>query len=282
MNFFTVGQVLLIVLLIGLIIGIIWRSQQPQYMKDQEYHSYFQNIHSWDPAHMARIDTTKRAPSKSVRVPLAILTFETRKGGYIQIHDENIKSYCQRHGYSYIRKSVCDFPEAHPHNVYWCKFLLLRQLILSNRYDYVMWLDSDSVILQPELDFAKYLNHFNSSVFAGYDVHPELLNAGVLIIKSDDKGKEITKAITDPYLTKPFQNRCVDPTGNLKGEWAGTCYEQGIMNIILSRYKDATTILPPLIIQNSMVCKRNVFLLHYCGQSATMRKACFTQLLDSA
>jgi hypothetical protein len=71
---------------------------------------------------------------------------------------------------------------------------------------------------------------------------------------------------------------CFNNNGTLKGAWAGMCYEQGIMNILIAdEYYKYTTLLSNNIIYNKNICKNDVFIMHLYASSPHDRYKCFTK-----
>ena len=73
---------------------------------------------------------------------IAIITAENRNDDYIKYHDLNCKKYSRIHGYSYFRLDNCEQSEA---STYWCKIYKVKKFLESDNYDYVLWLDSDTI-----------------------------------------------------------------------------------------------------------------------------------------
>ena len=137
-----------------------------------------------------------------------------------------------------------------------------------------MWMDSDTYIFNMDINLSDIFNKFSSDIFIGSDNNSnyDLTNAGVFAIKNSDDGKQ--------YLAdciNSFNTQCKKANGELKGEWAATCYEQGIMNILIAdKYFNNTTVLTNDIIFNYNRCNNNVFIMHLYASSNDYRKKCFT------
>jgi hypothetical protein len=195
-------------------------------------------------------------------------TFENRTNfEYIKIHNNNINDYCKKYGYDYIFETKCK------HNIYWCKIYLLLEQLKSNKYDYVVWLDSDTYIKNMNIDINNILNNYTSDIFVGTDNTEkyDLINAGVFIIKNTVIGK---KYLQDCINYIP--SFCYNKNNTLKGTWAGFCYEQGVMNLLIYDYYNVyTTMLPNEIIFNYNECSDDVFIMHMYASSDVNRVACF-------
>jgi hypothetical protein len=200
---------------------------------------------------------------------ILFITFDNRKNlEYINIHNNNLYMYCKKWNHTYIYIDNCD------KNVYWCKMHLILKYLMSNTFDYVVWLDSDTYIRNFDININTILNYYSSDIFGGSDNNKDydIINAGVFIVKNSQIGIEfINKCIT--YVPKI----CFTNDNKLLGKWAGFCYEQGIINILIHEYYyKYMTLLPRTIIMNSNKCDRNTFIMHLYFSSNNDRVKCFT------
>lgn len=141
--------------------------------------------------------------------------------------------------------------------IYWHKLLFCKEHLPN--YDYILWLDSDTIIYNPEIKIESLLNDkhvyigtdypYISSIFCPY-------NSGIFIIQNSKEGSN--------YL-----NDCIkDGKYVLSGIWAGMCYEQGVMNHLIQwKYKNVTKIIPPHIFTSSDRKEESSFILHLFGKS---------------
>jgi hypothetical protein len=150
---------------------------------------------------------------------------------------------------------------------------MVLDAIKSNKYDYVIWMDSDTVIKNFNINIGDILNRFYSDIFIGSDNNNsfDITNAGVFIIKNSNIGINFLQDCTH-YVS----DKCLNIDGSLKGIWAASCYEQGVMNILIAdRYNRYTTILTNDIIFNYNVCSNDVFIMHLYASSPNHRVRCF-------
>lgn len=199
---------------------------------------------------------------------ILFITYDNRiKINYLKIHNDNLHEYAEKWGYEYKFYNVCN------QNVYWCKIYIVLDALKSDNYDYVIWLDSDTYIKNLNIDIGNILNSYSSDIFVGSDNNSQydITNAGVFIIKNSEIGKQY---LEDCISYVP--DTCFNKDGSLKGTWAGTCYEQGVMNILIADYYyPHTTILPNEIIFNYNVCSDSVFIMHMYASSDKQRTSCF-------
>ena len=141
-----------------------------------------------------------------------------------------------------------------------------------------MWIDSDTIILNNTINLNDFLNKYSSDLFFCDDNQSiEKINAGIFVIKNSRIGKQyINDCINN------FCNQCIK-TGEkkLKGRWAATCYEQGIMNLVLIKdyipYSTCFSLQMVLCSNNINVIKsiNNIFILHYYDTNVQQRNVLF-------
>jgi hypothetical protein len=216
---------------------------------------------------------------------ILIITFDDRPNvTYINKHNENFKNYADKHGYEYKYEHV--YNQNLNTNPYWYKIYLVKYYLDTNLYDYVMWVDSDTIILDNSVDLNSYLNSYSSDLFFCDDNQIiEKINAGIFVVKNSKNGKQ--------YLNDCINNFCVDCIKDgekkLKGRWAATCYEQGIMNLILIKdYMKVSTIFSI----NMVLCTNNLYLidkinkihniyiLHYYDTTTMQRNILFSEIIN--
>lgn len=217
----------------------------------------------------------------SKQYKIAILTTEDRQElNFVKMHNINVKNYSDKWNYEYIINLTCDLP------VYWCKIKHMLELLKTNKYDYVMWMDSDTIINDFNISLNSVIKYCKKKdIIIGTDDTilglKSLLfreknnnkNAGVFLIKNSEIGIS--------FLENCLNNLtydCIDKKGELKGKWAGSCYEQGNMNLLINKvpkYKYATFQLDSNILINSNICRKNTFITHYYRASPIDREQCF-------
>ena len=200
---------------------------------------------------------------------ILIITYDNRPNiNYIEIHNKNLNKYSKKWDFDYIFYDSCEY------NNYWCKIYMLLDKLNKNNYDYVMWMDSDTYIFNMDINLSDIFNKYSSDIFIGSDnnLNYDLTNAGVFAIKNSYEGKHF---LVD--CINSFNTQCKKPNGELKGDWAATCYEQGIMNILIAdKYFNNTTMLTNDLIFNYNKCNNNVFIMHLYASSNSYRQNCFT------
>lgn len=163
---------------------------------------------------------------------------------------------------------------------YWAKVKHVQHVLNNSNYEYVIWLDTDAIINLPKnlklIDFIKnYID--NKDMMVSGDMppwEPGPFNAGVWVVKNNEKGKEIIKEWLDLYdhsLWKQDENgnwSCPNQT------WA-TCpgYEQGCFNKIMDKYSDNIKLVSWKIINNPLSNQLEInqkgVIHHFAGEHKT-------------
>lgn len=200
---------------------------------------------------------------------IAFLTLEDRDEEYIDYHNRNTKKYCDKWGYEYIhiKKNETNI------SPYWYKIFLVFDLIKSNKYDYVFWMDSDTIINNFNIDLGEHiLNKYTSDIFVASDnIRYDVVNAGLFVIKNSEIGKQFMQDWINLY--SPI---CEKGNGKLKGVWAMSCYEQGTLNkLLIEKYHKYFTFLDGSIFQNNNYCSSEAFITHFYGGDMKKRSLCF-------
>ena len=200
---------------------------------------------------------------------IAFVTYEDRKSKYIDIHDENLTKYCKKWGYDYVRR----YTNPTKYSPYWYKIVLVKETLNSHKnYDYVVWMDSDSVIMNGKTDISTILSRYDSDIFIGSDnIKVDIGNAGVFYIRNTSVGRNFIDDLINSYN----DDICMKPDGKLNGKWAMSCYEQGQMNkLIHEKYSQNTTFLGNDIIFSNTKCKRDTFMMHLYGKKTDRNISC--------
>lgn len=278
-----------ILLIICVCIGLFISFYSPyieRFIRDVSYKYYHEQYPFWK----SNVNKNEITKIRSFPTRICIITLETRNAKYIDLHNQNIRNYIQHKNalqngnvYTYIFTKECNCSIPHNHNPYWCKMFLVQELLYTNTYDFVLWMDSDTVFTNFQPDLADILQSYESHIYCSTDFGDHYtICAGVFAFRNSTIGKRAIKMITDYYNSKPFQQMCVpdkehNKNNKLSGKWAQTCYEQGAMNNILYKYfKPYLTILDSSIIQNDIECHAK-FILHYFDMSSEERETCFVK-----
>ena len=180
--------------------------------------------------------------------------------------------YAARMHYTY--KMYFNYFQDIPNNVSdvrWYKVLLVLSLMKahSHEYDYIVWLDSDLIILDLDFDLLSVVNTSgNASVIASYDTKPEngIMNSGLMIFK--------VSTWTINFLTLWWNNYDKDL---LSDQGAFTdMYHQDVSSGASSSY---IALLPPHALNSVFPAYKNQLIdhrvLHLAGLDDELRKHVF-------
>ena len=144
------------------------------------------------------------------------------------------KEYCKTHGYEYIFKTdEYDMPP------YWIKVKLCLDLLNTNKYKGLLWLDTDAVIY----DCKKSLDDFTSDFTISRDPwgnsalldHDKVLNTGIWIVRSKEIMNDWFNQYKKEKWIKTNGHWNIDPKlPEFERGWAGINYEQGSFTYIVA------------------------------------------------
>jgi hypothetical protein len=189
---------------------------------------------------------------------MAIVTLEDRQDlDYVQTQRKIIQKYCQK--YQTVQQintpdlqsvyAICNTPQSiytcEDYPTYWQKIPALWAVLGTNKYDYVMWLDSDAAMtnacgpLADIFDMTPEKHLFVVSEF----FHRHTLNAGCFAIRNSPEGRQIMQALLDSYFKMEIKDRWSKTKDGKKWEcdmcwFGGEEYEQGQLNRVAKTYKD--------------------------------------------
>lgn len=254
----------LLIILVLLLIDTFLKNNDFVMMNDKNYFEKFSSKYILTKL----INNNLRRTPLEKKNKILIISYDNRKNEkYIKLHNHNLKEYVKKYDYKYIFYDKCN------ENNYWCKIYMVLNALETNEYDYVMWMDSDTIIKDFDIDIGELLNLYSSDIFVGSDNNPkyDIINSGVFIIKNTEIGKNFLRDCVN-FIPE----MCINKDGSLKGQWAGSCYEQGTMNILIAdKYSKYTTVLKNGLIFNYNVCSNEVFIMHLYASSSDYRKRCF-------
>lgn len=163
------------------------------------------------------------------RLRTCMITYENRsKLDYYREFSKINSEYCDRHKMDYVQSYTYqkDLPD------YWIKIWMINDYLQT--YDYVMWMDSDAVMRDFSFNIVDYFKQHPNAVIALSKEPPHWsfeLNAGVILVKSNEKSKELFKELMELYDPTMWEKidgkwKCTSNTCNFGGEG----YEQGALS----------------------------------------------------
>lgn len=159
--------------------------------------------------------------------------------------------YCQRHGYDFIdEESIVDSTRP----LSWSKIPLILKYL--PRYDYVVWIDGDTYIMNPEITLESLIDEWMEGKDMMMASDHVCLNAGVMFIKNTAFSKE--------FFEKTYTMEEYIYTGNWEQDAIIKLYET---NTFDSQNKIKIVRFPQQIAFNSYYYnfKYGQFIIHMAG-----------------
>jgi hypothetical protein len=151
----------------------------------------------------------------------------------LQIFMNQVKSYCNRHGYTYYQNNKC-YIDICP---YYAKILFVKEY-LNNEMgscDYVLFLDSDCIILDQERKIEDIIEQYHLTEDKHFLCTGDCksVNTGHFLIRNSKEGRYLMETWINLYEPERWKissrtNRyvCITPQ-KTNCEWSGRYYEQG-------------------------------------------------------
>lgn len=104
--------------------------------------------------------------------------------------------YCKRYGYDFIEDE--SLAKEHDREIQWTKILLIQKYIQSEspKYDYLVWIDADTLIMNPEIRIEDFISRLmnNRDIMYSNDFHG-WINNGIIFIKNTPISLEYFKEV---------------------------------------------------------------------------------------
>lgn len=162
----------------------------------------------------------------------AVVQFDTRESARSSELVKQNTEFCQSAGYDHLFVSGT-LEELPP---YWAKVFAVRNVAASGRYDSILFLDTDAVVMDESLRMDDLFREGGHFVAGG----PGKMNAGVFAVKCNRHGLAILEDWASCYDPSDWTFSPHKETAKLKwrtkgGEWAGPGYEQHALNEVVVR-----------------------------------------------
>jgi hypothetical protein len=187
-------------------------------------------------------------PTKKYKLAIVTMYTENIKS-YGEISTENKENYCKKYNIDLIVTKE-RLSTRHPA---WDKIKCVENAMKGD-YDYIIWMDADSIFVNDTIDFNTLLNIYDKNFIVCLDPYApvhyldtsidynllhnlHIINTGIFIIKNNQEMKDVissvwnTKTNTNVGLFNP--NKEV-----LDFNWEDWPYEQGAFHVIFSNRKD--------------------------------------------
>lgn len=165
---------------------------------------------------------------------------------------ENKRNYAQKHGYSFIGRSAEFTQQGYKYRkTVWGKFDAIEKIL--PHYDWVFWLDMDTVIMNYNVTIESLIDQFIEKVggqeqfekrhlIVARPVNDMMINAGVFLLRNSEWSRKflrLTQKRRDLYLAHMYEQRAMWDLMR-KPEWApGTLFldqDDRTFNTFPSRY----------------------------------------------
>ncbi|CAE7000514.1 hypothetical protein CFE70_001015 [Pyrenophora teres f. teres 0-1] len=97
----------------------------------------------------------EKPPVEQKKPRIAVVTFTTQQQSYIHLSMKNKDHYARRHGYDFVADYEAHSSTGNP--VYW-KFDMVERLIKSKKYDWIWWIDFDSLVTNTAVKLAEIID----------------------------------------------------------------------------------------------------------------------------
>lgn len=198
---------------------------------------------------------------------IVIITFENRPLLLNKYHNRSFTRYATKYDYKYIflNQYKSDLP------IYWWKIQIVLDYLQTNQdFDYIVWADSD-IMVCIDLPIEWIISHTSLPFLVSLDNNDiknnkNAYNAGFFILKRCDLSIEFLQSCINHFIEN---SKCKDKNNNyqLNSEWAGICYEQGVMNYFLnSSYQSHCYPIPKTMVRSHNQFVNDVIFMHYTNR----------------
>ena len=197
---------------------------------------------------------------------IALICYDNRQSDpkVLAFKDIN-EQYCQKQGYTFLFYNSYS-PDDQQYPPYWLKVKILYDLIMTDQYDYLMWIDSDACIHNPEIKIENLFNFDPEAVFVASPDPLTIFNAGVWVVKNNTLGRELMSDWIKMYDPSKW-TKTASGKWSCQGMWGGIDYEQGSGRRLLltPKYSPWVLFLPFKTLQYYRG-NANSFTLHFMGE----------------
>lgn len=137
---------------------------------------------------------------------IALVTFVTEQRSYLYLSLRSKDHYTRRHGLDFI----VDYEAHSERGVTWWKYSMMERLIKKNKWDWLWWLDFDTIITNTDIKLADIIEDTLKNVTNRDDIDYLVthdcngLNAGSFIVRSHDRS---IKFLQDIYAIQDREKK---------------------------------------------------------------------------
>ena len=125
-----------------------------------------------------------------------VMWYDKGIADYADIAADINEQFCKANGFTFIKCDKRRMPERKPH---WERLPLMLEVLGTNKYDYVMWVDADAAFIHKNNksnELLKLINLYNKDILLSGDMdgkYKPLINSGVIIMKNTQNSRNILK-----------------------------------------------------------------------------------------
>ena len=216
---------------------------------------------------MNKLRTKKKIKYNFEEKRFCVLQFDNRKKIPYNLRRlmKRNREHCKKYNINYI--FVNDQNDMSP---YWKKVDLVKKLLDEDKFDYILWLDSDALINTRYNVFKLILKEIKDKyMLISEDMVPwhAKFNAGVWCVKNSDLSKKMFKEWMSHYKKEKWVKtkegwKCI----KYKCKWSGVNYEQGsFIEYILPKYRKYIQKTSYKKINNVPYNKKTNCINHFAG-----------------
>ena len=140
----------------------------------------------------------KNMISKPYKIAV-VMWYDDGIADYANLTAEINETFCKEHNFTFIKSSERRMPDRKPH---WERLPLMLEVLETDKYDYVMWIDADAAFIHENNksdELLKLINFYNDKdiLLSGDSdsryAHRPFINSGVIIMKNTPNSRKILK-----------------------------------------------------------------------------------------
>ena len=122
---------------------------------------------------------------------IAILQFYTNNISYGSYSETINQKYCDEKGYTYICEKNTNKIKSisEDRSLHWGKVKLVQELLNTNNFDYILFLDADAIISDFSQNIEDFIDNEYNMIFAEDIGHHSSMNTGVFLVKNNEWSK---------------------------------------------------------------------------------------------
>ena len=125
-----------------------------------------------------------------------VMWYDKGIADYADIAADINEEFCKANGFTFIKSDKRRMPERKPH---WERLPLMLEVLDTNKYDYVMWIDADAAFIHKNNksnELLKLISLYDKDILLSGDMDTKYIpsiNSGVIIMKNTQHSRNILK-----------------------------------------------------------------------------------------